>query len=291
MNLGRAVSLYLLDGKPDGVIICEMFNWVGMGIKIPKKSLHSVFRNRELRAPGVFLLIGRDEDSGDAVWIGNSENVLKQLLSHRDKDFWTEALVFTSSSQNLRKTNLKFLEYILYKQALRSSKYNVLNTAVPAKPSVPVSEAAAMREFFENIRIIIGTMGYRVFHQDNKSRIVSSAQREYIASLRKEAVAAGLVTPEGFVVLKGAKVTAEESESLPERIRRKRKLLIKEKIIADWKFTRDYVFPSPVVASAVLTGHASDKLYEWQKRDGSRPRRLGSQLNLKTARRYSETLV
>lgn len=274
MDSGRAISLYLLDGNPDGVVICEMFNWVGKGMKIPKMNLHSVIRNRELRGAGIFLLVGKDEVNNDAVWIGYSDDVLRQLLLHRDKDFWTDALAFTSSSQNLRKTNLQFLEYITHEQALKSAKYNVLNTATPAKPSIPVSEAAAMREFFGNIRILVGTMGYTVFQQDSKSKIVSSSQREYIASLRKEAVAAGLVTPEGFVVLRGAKVSEEESATLPESIRQKRKLLMAEKIIVNWEFTRDYVFSDPVTASAVLTGHNSDELYEWTKRDGSRPRRL-----------------
>jgi len=33
MSLGKSISLFLIDGTPDGVIACELSNWTGKGYK------------------------------------------------------------------------------------------------------------------------------------------------------------------------------------------------------------------------------------------------------------------
>jgi len=36
MSVGKSISLFLMDGTPDGVVACELFNWTGKGFKIPR---------------------------------------------------------------------------------------------------------------------------------------------------------------------------------------------------------------------------------------------------------------
>ena len=47
-----------------------------------------------------------------------------------------------------------------------------------------------------------------------------------------------------------------------------RNTLVKEGIIADWAFTRDYEFNAPSEVSAVVLGHTSNGNVDWKTSDG-----------------------
>ena len=49
-----------------------------------------------------------------------------------------------------------------------------------------------------------------------------------------------------------------------------RNALIKEGIIADGKFTKDYEFNAPSAASAVILGHTSNGNVDWKTDDGTK---------------------
>ncbi len=67
MNLGKSISLFLIDGTPDGVIACELSNWTGKAYKIPRNNLKDVSNRSDLKKPGVYFLIGHDEEEKDAL--------------------------------------------------------------------------------------------------------------------------------------------------------------------------------------------------------------------------------
>ena len=81
MSLGKKISLFLIDGTPDGVIICELSNWTGKGYKIPRNNLKDVSNRSDLKKPGVYFLIGHDEEDKDTVYIGEAEEVFKGFIS------------------------------------------------------------------------------------------------------------------------------------------------------------------------------------------------------------------
>lgn len=91
MNIGKSISLFLMDGTPDGVVACELFNWTGKGFKIPRSKLKELSDRHDLKKAGVYFLVGKDDEDYDTVYIGEAEDVYKRLLQHQDKDFWSEA--------------------------------------------------------------------------------------------------------------------------------------------------------------------------------------------------------
>jgi len=56
MNTGKAISLFLMDGIPDGVVACELFNWTGKGFRIPRSRLKDLSQRPDLRKAGVYFL-------------------------------------------------------------------------------------------------------------------------------------------------------------------------------------------------------------------------------------------
>jgi hypothetical protein len=267
MSLGKSISLFLIDGTPDGVIACELSNWTGKGYKIPRKNLKDVSNRSDLKKPGVYFLIGHNEDDKEIVYVGESEGVFNRLIQHQEKDFWTESLVFISKDENLNKAHIKYLEFLLHHEAIEANRYKVLNFNIPTKPTISEAEIVVMSEFSTNLKLLVGALGFRIFEKLTKS--LTSKQDKYLIDAARGAEATGIMTTEGFVVFKGSKIASTEVKSMPESFKRKRAQIISEKIIIDFEFTQDYLFSSPSTAAAVVMGRSANGLKEWKLKDGS----------------------
>ncbi|CAD6492887.1 MAG: hypothetical protein LAKADJCE_00386 [Candidatus Argoarchaeum ethanivorans] len=267
MSLGKSISLFLIDGIPDGVIACELSNWTGKGYKIPRNSLKDVSNRSDLKKPGVYFLIGHNEDDKETVYIGESEDVFKRLYQHQEKDFWTEALVFISKDENLNKAHIKYLEFSLHNEAVEANRYKVFNSNVPTKPAISEAEIAVMSGFSTNLKLLVGALGFRIFEKLTKS--LTSKQDKYLIDAARGAVATGIMTTEGFVVVKGSKIASTEVPSMPESFKKKRAQIISENVVIDFEFTQDYLFSSPSTAAAVVMGRSANGLKEWKLEDGS----------------------
>jgi hypothetical protein len=267
MSLSKSISLFLIDGTPDGVIACELSNWTGKGYKIPRKNLKDVSNRSDLKKPGVYFLIGHNEDDKEIVYVGESEGVFNRLIQHQEKDFWTESLVFISKDENLNKAHIKYLEFLLHHEAIEANRYKVLNFNIPTKPTISEAEIAVMGEFSTNLKLLVGALGFRIFEKLTKS--LTSKQDKYLIDAARGAEATGIMTTEGFVVFKGSKIASIEVKSMPESFKRKRAQIISEKIIIDFEFTQDYLFSSPSTAAAVVMGRSANGLKEWKLKDGS----------------------
>ena len=267
MSLGKSISLFLIDGTPDGVIACELSNWTGKGYRIPRNKLKDVSNRSDLKKPGVYFLIGYNEDDKETVYIGESEDVIKRLYQHKEKDFWTEVLVFISKDENLNKAHIKYLEFSLYNEAFEANRYEFFNSNVPTEPTISEAVIAEMSEFSTNLKLLVGALGFRIFEKLTKSSI--SKQDKYLIDAARGAVATGIMTTEGFVVFKGSKIASTEVPSMPESFKKKRAQIISEKIVIDFEFTQDYLFSSPSTAAAVVMGRSANGLKEWKLKDGS----------------------
>ena len=267
MTIGKSISLFLIDGTTDGIIACELFNWTGKGYKIPRSHLKELSEREELKRAGVYFLFGRDEKDSEAVYIGEAEEVYKRLLQHQDKDFWTEALVFISKDENLNKAHIKYLEYALHRSAMEAARYNIFNNNIPNQPAISEAERAVMNEFGEHLRLLVGTIGYKLFEKLTKT--TTPKQDRYHISAARGADATAVLTSEGIVVLKGSKIATSEAPTTPQAIRSKRDKLIKDGVIKGFTFTKEYLFSSPSTAAAVVMGRSANGLKEWKRQDGS----------------------
>ena len=267
MSSGKSIQLFLIDGTPDGVIACELFNWTGKGYRIPRNNLKDVSNRSDLKKAGVYFLIGRDENDKESVYIGEAEEVIKRLLQHQEKDYWSEALVFISKDENLNKAHIKFLEFTLHSQATDAGRYIINNSNTPSKPAISEAEIAVMTEFASNLILLVGTMGFKIFEKLTKSSIPK--QDKYFISAARGADAQGIITSEGFVVFKGSKIASSEAPSIPASFKNKRIQVINEKAVQNWEFVKDYLFSSPSTAAAVVLGRSANGLIEWKRKDGT----------------------
>jgi hypothetical protein len=97
-----------MDGTPNGRIKCSLANWTVLAYKIPRTDLDKCKGRNDLSQSGVYFLFGSSDETGEnVVYIGqsgvrkNGEGILYRLQAHKrnpDKDYWTEAVVFTTSN-------------------------------------------------------------------------------------------------------------------------------------------------------------------------------------------------
>jgi len=274
-NFGKTIKLFLIDGDPNGRMSGELSNWTGKAYKIPRIKVKECSDRPDLNNPGVYLLFGKDETGKDLVYVGEAEIVLKRLTQHlTQKDFWNEAILFISKDENLNKAHIKYLENGLYEIAKKVNRYQIDNTTMPTQSSISEPDRAEMEEFIENIKIIINTLGHKVFEEKRESKPKYKQEQEtFFIQAARGADAQGEPTSDGFVVLKGSRIANSAVPSLSSNLLRLRDSLIDNGIIQSingiYELSEDFVFSSPSTAAVVVLGRNANGLTEWKLKDGT----------------------
>lgn len=262
-----------MDGRPDGRISCELSNWTGKAYRIPRSYMRRCNDKKDLDRAGVYILFGKSDapEKEGLAYIGEADGIRRRLEQHlTQKDFWNDAIVFISKDDNLNKAHIKYLENKLYEAANEADRYKLENSNTPTCSTISEPDIAEMEEFIDNIKLLIGTLGFKIFEPLVPQQTVQ--QKEKLFTQARGAAAQGISTSEGFVVLKGSRIAATTTASCPENYRRIRnKLLADQTIVATpggMQLTRDVLFSSPSTAASIVTGRSANGLIEWKTSDG-----------------------
>lgn len=273
MKFGKTIKIFLIDGDPNGRMSCELSNWSGKAYKIPRIKVKDCSDREDLTtSTGVYLLFGKDDDGKDQVYIGEAEAILKRLNQQlTSKDFWNETIVFISKDDNLNKAHVKYLENRLHEIAKSANRYKVDNSIVPTQSSISESDRAEMEEFIEYIKLLVNTLGHKVFEEKREFKPKQKQETFFIKAARG-ADGQGEPTSDGFVVFKSSKAAASTVPSMTQNFLTLRQNLIHQGVLVDkgefLEFQDDYIFSSPSTASSILLGRNSNGLTEWKLKDG-----------------------
>ncbi len=273
MRFGKTIKIFLIDGDPNGRMSCELSNWSGKAYKIPRIKIKDCSDRVDLVSTAVYLLFGKDNEGKDQVYIGEAESILKRLSQHlTQKDFWNEAIVFLSKDDNLNKAHIKYLENRLYDLARITNRYKIENSITPTQSSISESDKAEMEEFIENIKMMVNTLGHKVFEEKREFKAKQKQESFFIKAVRG-ADGQGEPTSEGFLVLKGSKAAGTITPSFSSSLSQLREKLIEEGILNNkneyLEFIEDTIFSSPSTAAAIVMGRAANGLIEWKKKNGT----------------------
>ena len=272
MKFGKTIKIFLIDGDPNGRMSCELSNWTGKAYKIPRIKVRECTDRDDLVSTGVYLLFGKDEEGKDLVYIGEAESILKRLTQHlNQKDFWNETVVFISKDENLNKAHIKYLENRLHEIAQSAKRYKIQNSIIPTQSSISESDRAEMEEFIENIKMLVNTLGHKVFDEKREYKTKQKGEIFFIKAARG-ADGQGEPSSDGFVVLKGSKAAATIVNSMTPSFITLRQKLIDQGVIIDkgeyYEFPEDYIFSSPSTAAVIIMGRNANGLTEWKQKDG-----------------------
>ncbi len=272
MKFGKTIKIFLIDGEPNGRMSCELSNWSGKAYKIPRIKIKDCSDRDDLTSTGVYLLFGKDDSGKDQVYIGEAESILKRLNQQlTQKDFWNEAIVFISKDENLNKAHIKYLENRLHEIAKSTNRYTVDNSIIPTQSSISESDRAEMEEFIEYIKMLVNTLGHKVFDEKREFKPKQKQEIFFIKAARG-ADGQGEPTSDGFVVFKNSKAAATIVNSMTPNFITYRQKLIDEGVLINkgeyFEFSDDYIFSSPSTAAVMIMGRNANGLTEWKNKDG-----------------------
>jgi Domain of unknown function (DUF4357) len=274
---GRTIKILLEQGTPSGIRHAEVVNWTGQAVVCPRaRMLELSAWADETERPGVYLLLGKDDQTGrDVVYVGEAENVRVRLQDHvKNKEFWREAILFTSKDFNLTKSHVKYLESRLVRQVGEVKRARLFNSNTPAEPALPRSDKHSMEEFIDNIGLLVGALGYRLLEHVEEGIKQTSLEKGdgafYFSS--GKASATGAPSDEGFVIHAESTAMSRLNDKCPSYITNLRAQLLEEGVLVVagelLRFVKSYAFTSPSAAACIVAGGSRNGREGWKLKDG-----------------------
>ncbi len=267
MSFNKTIQMCIFDGNPNGRIMCELSNWNGRVYKISRNDLSEFADRSDSEYTGVYFLFGRDEENNDTVYIGEAERMVLRLKQHlKDHNYWNDCVVVISKDNMLNKAHVKYLENKFYNLAYDSKRSSIINSTVPTCSSISEFDEAMLEEFIENSKLLVNTLGYKVFEKVDVS-VDNEIELMYIKAARG-ADAKGFLVSDGFLVIKNSRIAFDTTASMPDTLVKFRNRLIEKGIVGtDFVFQNDYIFTSPSLAASVVMGRSANGRTEWKTID------------------------
>ncbi|MCK4713367.1 MAG: GIY-YIG nuclease family protein, partial [Marinosulfonomonas sp.] len=216
MGKGRFLELYFIDGKPDGMLTAEVFNWTGHVLMTPRTRIKDALGRGEAGYTGVYILLGETEN-GPQAYIGEAEDLGTRIRGHvAGKDWWEVAVLITSTANNLHKAHVKYLESRLVEMAVATKRMPLENGNAPARSSLSESATANMEEFLETLMMVLPAIQVDMFvnkarpikAEESKPEVTNSPEFE-INSPRLGVAAVASITDGEIIVHAGSKGRGE----------------------------------------------------------------------------------
>ena len=299
MHHGNAFTLQIHApfGEPDGLRIIERDNWTGQAVAFPRSRMAQARRVGELAGRGVYVLRGPEPegDYDNRIYVGRSRKVLDRIGQHdRDqkKEWWTEAVGFTSRDANLTSAHTEYLEARLWELATEADRCCLDNREDVRSERFPLSRAddAAAETFLENLLVCLRATGIHEFdplrggaaagQTSDQPTLCHSSSRPRAGDSAIQIEASGTETLDGFVIHKGSHGTIDPVPSFLERpefassVRKRAELLASDKVRLDeehgtFEFIKDVLCSSPSLAIAYILGRAPDMSRDWKDEHGT----------------------
>ena len=291
MARGKSINLFLMDGDANGMIKCTLANWIGIAYKIPRTSLDKCKSRTDLKQTGVYFLFGVSDTTGKSVvYVGqagnrkNGEGILNRLLEHKrnpKEDYWTEAVVFTTSNNSFGPTEISYLENRFCNLAVDAKRYEVKNGNDPSLGNITEEKESELEDFIEYAELMMGTLGHKVFipytspaatavaAPDTCSALDNDEPEMYLSrAIKKSSItvkATGRQTSEGFVVLKGSIISPDDDNTIPPGVKKLRQA---SQVDSDHVLQEDVLLGSPSSAAMFVIGKSSNGWTAWKTSDG-----------------------
>lgn len=152
---GRSLELYFIDGKPDGMLTAEVFNWTGHVLMTPRTQITKALSREEAKRTGIYVLFG-ERDDGPLVYIGEAEEIGRRLRNHVDrKEWWTSAVLVTAAGNKLNKAHVKYLEARLVEIAKEVGNMPLENGNTPVPASLSEANRSNMETFLKTLLMVL----------------------------------------------------------------------------------------------------------------------------------------
>ncbi len=263
------IRIFVAEGLPDGLRFVEKSNWIGQGIICPRNRYPNVKKREEFGNSGVYILVGRDgDDDRQTIYVGEAETVRSRLDSHHaNKEFWTQAIVFTTKGDPLNKAQVQYLEARLIELATETKRCRLDNGNVPNLPGLSEAEEAEIAGYLDELLSLLPVIGIDAFE-----KLETASKRKRLYYWRgKGWKATGWETASGFAVKAGSLARGDTVPSMGSYSKMRQQLIDDGILTPDadgYRLGVDHEFSSPSGAAAVIAGRAQNGREAWKDADG-----------------------
>jgi hypothetical protein len=267
MNSPKLLQSYLFDGTIEGVRIIELSESSVKAFVIPRLKLNDVKNRDEINWPSLYFLI----NSGDnQLYIGESENFYNRVKNHdQSKDFWDMAIAIVSNTNNLEKSDVKYLESLAVEKAQTTAAMEVLNKTIPARNNVHEFKVHTLEKILDDTALIADSLGFSFFA--SKKDIESESIWNLTA---KKSNAKAQYRGDKFIILAGSVIDKSFAPSWAKAF--PKALLERGEIISMngrddgdiFYVTSNIATRSPNHAASLVTGRSVNAWVTWKDENG-----------------------
>ncbi len=279
--MDAAVHLILRDADPLGLITATRDNWTGIAHAMPMSDYESM--KHILDKSGVYVLIGieeGEEEPLETVYIGEAESISSRLTSNhsqiaRDDVTWKRVIIFTSTTNDLHKAHIKWVEHKLVSIAKQNTSIKLFNSTTPTEPSLPDFDRVFIESFLDKMLVLYPILGVDAF-KANISNIVSRKPAEgevFYIKTHGEIIATGFLSSSGFTITKGSRIKTKGTVNQGVGVKRLREELLSLYGVGldgnDWiTIDSDLELTSLSNASNLVLGMSSNGRAYWKNSEG-----------------------
>jgi len=274
---GRSLELYFIDGRPDGMLTAEVFNWTGHILMAPRTQIGAALARREARHAGAYILLG-ESDGKSLAYIGEGDDISERIKSHDiKKDWWTSVVLITSAANNLHKAHAQYLEARLVEVARGVGRVSLDNANIPARPTLSEAARSNMEAFLEYLFMVLPALRVDMFLENTRPRLevatilgMAAAPPVFELTSTRHALQATARLENGEFIVEAGSLARFDWESAQEEHHYSRlhaQLVEAGVLVADGahrRFAESYAFRSPSAAAAVVTGRPANGQVEWK---------------------------
>lgn len=274
---GSLIRLFLVDENPNGLRTVEISNMTIYTTIFPRTKLKDFLTRDESEKPGCYILLGNSLENPDKsrIYVGEGECVATRMKNHahgeKQKDFWDEAIVFTSKDDYITKTQIQYLESKIYELVKQADRAELDNTQIPSTPNLSEVDTAEMEHFLDAIKLILSSVGVNILEPNRVRSTVKSTEEEIVYHFGVYGAKAKMkIVEDKYIVLQGSTAMMRDRPSINPAIKKLRESLIDSGVLqADegkrlYEFTDDYIFNSPSYAAAAIAGGSENGRKQWK---------------------------
>lgn len=275
MSLGSTITMYLMDGRVDGRWRATSTYSNLLVYKIPHVMMKSCADLKKVNTPGVYFLYGKDTDeSKPYVYVGEGDHCLSRIMQTHDFEkagsYWAEAVLLVANDGHLEKGRIKYLENRFYNIIKKAGRYILKNAGEPVKSPVEDFVSDMLEQDIIYTKTVMQMFNYQAF-LPTMDEMDADNQKDnllyYSNADGKDWNATGIVTSEGFVVLKGSLLSTEVTDWCPDSIKKLRTSSAYN-IDSSRRLKENQVFNSPSYAADFVSGRNVSGLKWWRNKDG-----------------------
>lgn len=269
--IAKTIEIYLPTGDPNKVSHARITTEAIRVVFLQKSEIDN--QRKELERMGCYILVGKDKDGNNSVYIGETESLYLRLNQHKkEKDFWESAYTIQNLGGIFDKAHLTFLEQLMIEKAREVDRYVVHNGNSGKNTTIPESKMNECLIYFDTIQTLIKALGFNIFVPEVEKEELAEHPRFYFQQKDNLWNAEGVYIDEKFIVLKGSvsrkNPTKHKMDSNELKFRDK---LIDEGIIKDTNgaliFVKDYSFNSPSTAADIVSLGSNSGWKVWKTKD------------------------